>query len=566
MIPAPSSLRRSLSFVVALGVLTLPGEVTWGQQSPEGFGNERIDRTPNDGGGDRPRLNLPTGGGKSVPPAAVAKLRFVLKSVRIVGAKSVPASVLRPIYAQILNKRITGAHIYLVANGIAEIYRRRGFALYTVFVPRQAFTDGQIVIRVVEGYVSRVIIAGETKGADLRLIRAYAKKIADERPLRRATLERYLLLMGEIPGYTVGSSLRPVARPAGAVDLVLAVKRERFQLLGGLDNYQSKDFGPLQFQVGAAAQSLFRQGAETRGVYAFSSRWNALHFGTLSHSQIIGTEGLRLEASASYVNTKPGDDKVAGEALFLAFRATYPLFRRQRFAATLIGGFDFLNSENAFLNRTFSEDRIRALRGGIRYAFLDRLLGKYEGRTIGSLVLSQGLDVLDARSDSTPKGRTNFFKVNMSLARIQTLPFNFSATVGVSGQVAGTNLLASERFTYGGERFGRGFQPAEMAGDHGIVVFAELHYIRRDVNLLGIVKTIDVYAFWDWGRVWSIDTAFQPARETAQSAGVGLQLKLFKYVTARFEAAKPLLRTPVAIDSDPNDWQFRFKIRIEYPG
>lgn len=561
----PRILVRAFLVSAALGPIafSLPDAVA--QQSPEGFGNERIDRAPS-APGRGPGLGVPTGGGKSRAPAAIAKLRFVLKSIRVVGAKSVPASVLQPIYAQILNKQVTGAHIYLVANGIAEIYRRRGFALYTVYVPRQAFTDGNIVIRVVEGYVSRVVIAGETKGADLRLIKAYARKIAAERPLRRATLERYLLLMGEIPGYKVGSSFRPVARPLGAVDLVLAVKRERFKLLGGMDNYQSDDFGPLQFQVGAAVQSLFRQGAETRGVYAFSSRWNALHYGTLSHTQTIGTEGLKVQALASYLNTRPEEDKVAGEALFLAFRTTYPLIRRQRFFATLIGGFDYLNSENAFLNRTFSEDRIRALRGGASFAVLDNLLGKYQGRTVGSLILSQGLDIFDARSDSTPLGRTNFFKANMSLARVQTLPSNFSATIGFAGQFAGSYLLSSEQFAYGGERFGRAFQPAEMTGDHGIVVFAELHYIREDINLLGIVKRFDIYAFWDWGRVWAKDTAFQPARQTAQSAGVGLRLTLFKYLTAQFEAAKPIQRSPAASFSDPNDWQFRFKLRIEYPG
>src|SRR4030095_3671965 len=77
-------------------------------------------------------------------------------------------------------------------------------------------------IQVVEGYVDHVEWPAK-RGRYRNSSTSYAAKITAERPVNIRTIERYLLLAGDLPGPRISTSLRPSKTNVGASTLVVAV-------------------------------------------------------------------------------------------------------------------------------------------------------------------------------------------------------------------------------------------------------------------------------------------------------------------------------------------------------
>lgn len=89
-----------------------------------------------------------------------------------------------------------------------ELYKQKGYALSFAFVPAQTFQNGVVRITVVEGYVERIEIKGQPGAAEKR-IRALAERIRADRPLRQASFERYINVLGLVPGVKIAATVAP---------------------------------------------------------------------------------------------------------------------------------------------------------------------------------------------------------------------------------------------------------------------------------------------------------------------------------------------------------------------
>jgi len=95
-------------------------------------------------------------------------------------------------------------------------------------------------------------------------------------------------------------------------------------------------------------------------------------------------------------------------------------------------------------------------------------------------------------------------------------------------------LPDSERFKIGGDRLGRGFEVAEIAGDRGLGAKLEL---RRDlVSSESFLGRVSAYGFYDFGSAWKED---RRGRESAATAGTGLAIA-GAALTGYLEVAAPL--------------------------
>jgi hemolysin activation/secretion protein len=100
-------------------------------------------------------------------------------------------------------------------------------------------------------------------------------------------------------------------------------------------------------------------------------------------------------------------------------------------------------------------------------------------------------------------------------------------------------LPDSERFKIGGDRLGRGFEVAEIAGDRGVGGKIEL---RRDLlKTESILGRLSAYGFYDFGAAWKQD---RPGRESATTAGFGTAIQ-GGAVTGYLELAAPLTGTDI---------------------
>src|SRR4051812_15239889 len=135
--------------------------------------------------------------------------------VQVEGVKSIPFDDVAQRFTPLVGKDTTIGDLIQVANGVTKLYQDCGFALSFAFIPAQTFDDGIVRVTVVEGYVSAVKVTGKAGAVEDR-IRAIADHITADRPLRRATFERYINVLGLLPGVKVAANVPPPQNTDGA--------------------------------------------------------------------------------------------------------------------------------------------------------------------------------------------------------------------------------------------------------------------------------------------------------------------------------------------------------------
>lgn len=498
-----------------------------------------------------------------VPPEEAESIRFKLRSLNIKGVSVYTESELRDYYADYLDDTVSLRTIYEIIDQIIKRYRQDDYALVSALITSQDFSSGHIDIRFVEGYVSELTLAkdlGFSRDEKLleegQLVR-YAENIKSEQPLTKRTLLRNLLLANDIPGLSLDGGFQRSETTPGSVDLALKVQQEQFETFGSIDNYGPKELGPTQFQVGATYNSLFRVGDSTSLTLGGTPDIDTLKYAFFNHSQVVGNNGLRVGADLGYLETKPeiaGIEGIEGEAKLASINARYPWLRSLRENLFFYSRLDYVDSDNAFLQRTLSSDSIRSLRLGAFYNYRD----DWHGNNTFNASVSQGLDIMGAGGTSRPNGRIEYTKLNFFLQRLQHFGDHFQAVVSGSGQYSFSKLLSPEEYGYGGREFGRAFRPSEIAGDHGIAGSLELRYRRPGVS---VVRTFEPYVFADAGKIWRREQQFIFRQLSGASAGGGLRLMFSRYFTVEMEVAQSIHRS---VDQFGDaGWQFFIRLTGE---
>jgi len=183
--------------------------------------------------------------GAEAPPGAETA-SFVLKGVVVEGSTVFTAAELAPLWDGALDTKVSVKTVYDLAQAITTKYTAAGYVLSQAVVPPQKIGgDGIARIRVVEGFVDRVIIQGDVQGPR-SLLEDYGDKIRASKPLKLVVLERYLLLASDLPGATASGTLKPSATVPGAADLVFELGHKSVDSVASLDNRGGKYVGPWQ--------------------------------------------------------------------------------------------------------------------------------------------------------------------------------------------------------------------------------------------------------------------------------------------------------------------------------
>lgn len=518
-----------------------------------------------------PKTRAPVVPPRLTPEKAKA-IKFVLKGVKVDGVTVYAPQDFQYLYKHLIGKKVSLYQMFGVATAITARYRNDGYILSTAFVPTQTIRTGVVRIRVVEGYVKKIIYHQEGSIAGpLAQLKAFAEKIALARPLNTATLERYLLLMNDLPGIKVKSSLSPAAIH-GASDLTLTLLRQkRIDANASVDNRGTRFLGPIQFSLGGSVNSVLGFFEQTGLNVVMTQQFRELQYGSGFQEWVIGSEGLKFRMDANYSKSNPGFTLGALEFKSRSISASgtlsYPLIRSRHQNLSLFGGFKYQNSKTNIIKALFTEDRLRILHAGWNYDIAD----KWRGVNLFRGQFSQGINVLDATETGTPSlsrvgGKSNFTKFDGLVSRTQTVTDQVSLLMQASGQYAFDELLSSVEFGFGGAQFGRAFDSSEITADHGVAMSVELSYADRPpaTKFLRLLKGYQIYTFYDWGRVWRKKLRGRLPYLTASSAGVGFRLSMVQQVGISLEAAKPLRHAVSSLGTKGRAWRFFFNAGIRY--
>ena len=529
-----------LTLLPTLAVAQIPGSELPGR-ARERFVDPPVARAQPRG----PVVSLPS----TVAPPGAESIMLTINGVQITGMTVYRPDELAYLWADLTGREVSLQAVYDLAQRITAKYGRDGYVLSRAIVPPQNLsrTGAVIQIQVVEGYVDRVV--WPAKLARYRdFFTEYEAKIVADRPANIRTLERYLLLLGDLPGFKVSTKLEPSKTNLAASTLVVEVTEKQLDFNARFDNHGSKARGPAQFYGSATLNNVLGAHEAFSLTYAGAFETRELQYAAGAWRQVLNSEGLYAFANYSYSWGRPGTEAL--ELLKYKTRATYgeaglayPVIRARE-KNLLMSAYGFVSDADGIifddpLTPPSTRDR---LRGRLRAdADLADPLG---GINQFNFIVSKGFDGLGSTENGNPlasraNGVVDFTKFEFSYARLQPLFWNFSLYASVYGQWSLDPLLSPELCGYGGRFYGRAYDPSELVGDNCFMALAEL---RLDMpvpkNLFSLAQ---LYGFVDHARLTNIRPSLgTPDEVEGASAGAGFRFGWSNQVFTDFHVAKAI--------------------------
>ena len=517
-----------------------------------------------------PAIVLPS----TAPPTGAERIKVNIRDICIKGATVYTKDQLAPLFDDLIGHDVPVQALYDLAKQITAKYGSDGYVLSRAIVPPQAFPPHAAVpcLQVIEGYVDHVEWPAAV--AKYRNFFAdYTAKITADRPANVRTLERYLLLAGDLPGLHFSASLKPSKTNDGAATLVVAVVEKPVEAFGRGDNRGTPARGPEQFLLGATVNNLLREHEAFTFNWAATAHTQELEYFAANWRQVLTSEGLFAFVNANYGYGHPGTEtlellhfktKSAGVEAGLAS----PLIRTREKNLTLSGLVFMSDSFSDALDQPLMRDRLRGVRLRADGDWADRFLGinqvnvTYSEGFHGLGSSDNNADLQDTIPTSRQFGRVDFEKIEATLSLTQPLFWGFSAFGSIYGQYAFNPLLVPEQCGYGGRFFGRAFDPSALLGDHCVEAITEFRYDLG--HLPAAITQVQLYAYADYGKLWILVpaapdpiTGGTPGNFTAASAGGGVRLAFWDRFTADVSVAK-------AIHGPIDDTRYFFILGAKY--
>lgn len=511
--------------------------------------------------GGAPLITLPEQDDKPI----AGGVEFTLKGIRLKNATAFNEDDLAPIYAKKVGKPITVAGLNKIAADITAKYRNAGYILTRAVVPPQRAEGGVITIRIVEGFVNEVRFNGD--GANDSVVQRYAAKIRASKPLDAKDLERYLLLMDDLPGIEARAVLQPSESTPGASDVVVNVTRKKVDFSATLDNRGSRFLGQYQAGATVAFNDVFRADDQTQlRIISSAFEPDELFYGEIRHEEQLGSEGLKLVLSANHAFTQPGSSveqlDIEGHSQAYTIGVNYPIKRSRQANWFVSGDITARNVEVDTLDSNLYYDKTRVLGISTAYDFIDSTAAVNRLDAGLAKGFSFGTDS-DSQANSRANGETSFTKFTGRASRIQPIMGSWSAYGVAAGQYSLDPLLASEEFALGGSELGSAYDPAELTGDSGLAGRLELQYNQ---NPEAFVSQYQLYGFYDLGRVWNEDpiAGSETSHASLSSTGLGARFNIADSLSGGVEGSLPLTKDVAANGTDGAAPRIFFNLLYRY--
>ncbi|MGE8637079.1 MAG: ShlB/FhaC/HecB family hemolysin secretion/activation protein [Achromobacter sp.] len=403
-----------------------------------------------------------------------------------------------------------------LANQLTRYYRDAGYPFARVYLPAQGLENGVLRLQVVEGRYGEVKAEGD---ASLTArAQAYLSPLKSGGIIESASLERAALLLSDLPGVTASPIIRP-GQQLGTGDLVVQVDRgDRVNGSVGLDNQGNRYTGQYRANAALSINSPFMLGDQIT-LRAQRTSEN-LNYGDVGYSAPLGSSGLRGRIGYGYTGYELGkefsDLDAHGTAKVASVGLSYPLIRSQSRNLTI--GIDFLHKKlrDDYRAAEIEQNKFsNSVPIAAQFDVRDSLGGG--GLTYGALSWTPGTLKLDgnlATADSlSANSAGHYSKLNLDIARLQSVSSRWSLFGRFSGQWTNDNLDSSEDFGLGGPAGVRAYPVGEGYGDRGWLAQVEVRYAAGAVT---------PFAFYDAGRVEISSHPWQAGENFRRIAGVGV--------------------------------------------
>jgi hemolysin activation/secretion protein len=470
---------------------------------------------------------------------------FVLNSVRFTKSELLSAQELKSIVMPYLGQQTRLSDLNRMVTQINTAYKEKGIYTATALLPKQAVTDGVVIVRLVEGKLGEMVVEGNSYLAE-PYVREWVPFAGGKTLVDMNALESNILEFNRVNDARLQAELR-AGKDFGLTDIVVVVDeplRNTVQLF--IDNYGYTSSG--EAEVGAIYR---RQGVFTgndRGLlYALASDGNQAF--TAIYSAPVKASRWRLGGSLAINQSEvtEGDFKdlsVEGDSTSMTLDASWLVMSSSHFWLNALGSAMYSNSSTSVLGEDISDYTISKLSSGAQLTWLG------SGWQISARQL---VGWVNAQNQAATDGDKSFAVLNGDASAyyrpaqsdwygLMQMDYQYTNEEALPGAVA---------YSIGGPTSVRGYAPGLISGDYGMQTSLETHY--SEMSALG--GDLDPFVFYDFGTVLSKNPT-----QTAQAAGVGLGWTGVKGFSASMTYANAL----DDILPDQDDWVVYARLSWEW--
>lgn len=510
-------LKSSLLTVVLLAT----GSTLFAQQLPDaGRQIQQIPPAPNPDRAD-PVIRIERNAVSAEPDATGQKIR--VNALHVTGQTLFSEGELVAASDITTGSELTLSELRNSAAKISAFYNSRGYPLAQAYLPAQDVKEGVVTIAVIEGRYGKIQLRNQSRLSD-RVAQRVLTGLDSGEIVAIAPLERRLLLLSDIPGIAINSTLTP-GTLVGTSDLIVDILPGR-GVTGSIEADNAGNRYTGAYRAGGTVNFNNVTGHGDVASVRLLASTEGLFYGRASYQVLLGAATVGV--AYAHIDYKLGREfkglDARGTADIASVYGSYPLIRSRGSNLYLVAGADAKwFTDKVGLTSTVTKRTIHALNGGFSGDFRDDFGGggwsSYSVNGVfGDLNIKSPADrAIDA---ATARANGSYAKLQLGATRLQTLVGPLSLYGAVRGQIASKNLDSSEKMELGGAYGVRAYPEGEAYGDQGYVANVEARLLLPPPPD-GIPGRLQLIGFVDTGGVTFAKNPWFAGPNSAHRSGYG---------------------------------------------
>lgn len=450
-------------------------------------------------------------------------LAIIVNEIQIEGETLFEESQLRAQTGFKSGHELTLKNLRQMTDRIADFYHQNGYFAAQVYLPLQNIQGGVVKMIVLEGRYGQVILQNESQ-VSTDSLSYFLADLHSGSAILAAPLESRLLLMSDLPGVVVNSSLVP-GRTLGTSDLI--VKTTSGARVNGsidADNAGNRYTGISRAGATLNINELLGYGDVTS--FRVLSSGNGLRYARGAYQAQIGktTAGIAYSDLRYELGREFESLGAHGSQKITSLYASYPLIRSR--------------SQNLSAGLSFDQKRFEDLidtTGSFAHkhanVLVANLRGDYSGKssntnyalswTTGNIDLKD--PIFFAADSTTAHTQGHFNKLSFNANHLEAVSEDISVYASLNGQLGSKNLDVSEKMELGGMYGVRAYPEGEAFADQAYIITVETRFRLKSIAA-SVPGQLQLIGFVDAGTVHINHTPWTSSanRRTLSGAGIGL--------------------------------------------
>ncbi len=471
-----------------------------------------------------PKVEIEQGNVPVIPESG--SVEIYVKKIKVTGSRIYTEDELLAVTGFKPGSRLTLTDLRGMATRIADYYHRNGYFVAQAYLPAQDIKDGAVTVSVIEGQYGKVTLHNQSSLSDA-LANSLLGGLNNGDPIASAPLESHILLLSDLPGVNVKSSLIPGAS-VGTSDLIVEVTPAQ-RVTGNVDVDNAGNRYTGTNRLGATVNFNNPAGQGDVATLRVLTSGSGLNYARASYQVQFGKAkaGLAYSDLRYSLGETFSSLQANGTAQIASYYGSYPLIRSRnnnlyvQLACDAKAFQDKIDSTSTVTNKKVRV-LMSSLNGDHRDNFGGAGLSSYSFTWAAGNIDIQTPAMLSSDAVSA-QSNGNYNKFLFSTRRLQNVTESISLNAALNGQFASKNLDVSEKMELGGMYAVRAYPEGEAYADQGYVLNLEARKQLPEFSerLSGQMQLI---GFVDTGTV-TVDKNSWAAgqnRRTLSGAGVGL--------------------------------------------